>query len=170
MQQALEFVRVAQTVPGSPNARIGTIDDTMGVFTSARVLAVSNFIAVISQGGNTFQVPIWTINGIEHPSLVNFVPTPPPDVPRGGECACIEQPTRERLVALFNAGATFDVDLLGVGFNNLQNVTQLRPPGEGVAVISRAGVPAAALSICYITAIGDITALPPGTEDTAGGA
>lgn len=155
MQQVLEFVRLAQTAPGSPGARIGTVDETGGLFANATILAVNDFVVTLQQGANTVQVPIWAVNAVEHPSLVNFVPAPPPAEPRGGDCDCIERAVRERLVAI--GSATFDVDVQGSGFNNLQNVGQIRLPGEGIALISRPGVAAAAISICYITSIGDIT-------------
>ncbi len=131
--------------------RIGTTDTSSGLYPSATILDVDDFIVTIRQGSNTIALPICLVAGVQAPQVQNIQLLEPPVDEAGGECDCCERPLRE----FFEGISKADVDVLGTAFNNLTNVLIL-DTGEGIVKV-RNNNNFIALSLCKISSIQNFT-------------
>ncbi|WP_268966435.1 hypothetical protein [Paenibacillus cymbidii] len=140
-----------------PGVTLGTTSNPPGTFVNSTINSVSNFLVTITQGANVSVVPICEVIGVAAPQVQNVTLLQPPMTPRTGDCACCEAPLREFLNQ--NIGSTTDVTTAGFGFfNNIQNATIVRT-GEGIVILDvTPAVDFAAISICKITSLTNVTA------------
>ena len=136
---------------------IGVTSDPPGTLTNVTITSVSNFLVTVEQGANTFVIPICEVVGVAAPEVEDVTLLPAPPLPRTGDCACCEAPVRAFLDA--NLGSTTDVTTVGFGlFNNIEDAEIVRT-GEGIVILDvTPAVGFAAVSICYITSLGNTTA------------